>query len=103
MFPMPERITVWNITGNDGSGGMTWSTPVSYDARIAFKNEKFTDKNGDQLMSTAVCYSEGATMLINSQVFFGDSTDASPPATANDVRALSATPSGTDLKKAWFV
>jgi len=102
MFPLPDRITVWNVAGNDGAGGLTYSAPVQYDARIAYKQEKFTDKNGDQLMSVAVCYSPGVEMLIDSQVLFSESVDASPPAAANDVRALSATPSGTDLKKAWF-
>lgn len=103
MFNLPEKLTVWNEVANDGFGGITWSAPVTFDARIAFLQEKFTDANGDQLMSSAVCYSEGATLAINSQVFFGTSVAVAPVAAANDVRAISQTLSGAgDLKKCWF-
>ena len=103
MFDLPETITVWTKSANDGYGGSTWSTPVSYDARIAYKSEKFTDSNGAQLISTAVCYSEGSALENNSVVFFGTSVAATPPDAANDVKQISQTPSGSgDLKKAWF-
>lgn len=103
MFTLPEKITVWNAATEDGLGGKTWSGPFVYPARIAFTQKKFTDKNGDSKMSTAVCYSKGAGLLIGAMVLFGESTDAAPPSSANDVRALSQTPSGAgDLKKAWF-
>jgi len=102
-FRLPETITVWNRTASDGLGGGAWSAPVQYPARIAFQQQKFTDTNGDDQMSTAVCYSYGDQLDIGSEVFFGASTDASPPAESNDVRALSMTPSGAgQLKKAWF-
>lgn len=101
MFDLPEKITVWRSTDNDGFGTKTWSAPVVLDARIAFKQEKFTDINGDTSISTAVAYTDG-DMQLNDQVFFGVSTDLTPVAAANDVRALSETPSGTDLSKGWF-
>jgi hypothetical protein len=103
MFELPEKITVWNSTGNDGFGRFIWSSPVIYDARIAFVQKKFTDTNGDSRVSTSVCYSEGLELKNGSMVFFGESGAISPPSEANDVRALSQTPSGAgDLKKAWF-
>ena len=101
MFPLPEKITVWRETANDGFGGKTWSAPTVLDARIAFKQEKFTDINGDQLISTAVVYTDG-DMQIDDRVFFGTSASSSPVPAANDVRALSSTPSGTGLVKGWF-
>lgn len=101
MFPLPEKITIWRETANDGFGGKTWSAPAVLDARIAFKQEKFTDANGDTAISTAVVYTDG-DMLLNDKVFFGESASASPVAAANDVRARSATPSGIDLVKGWF-
>ena len=101
MFDLPEKVTVWRATGNDGFGGITFSSPSVLDARIAFKQEKFTDLNGDTSISTAVVYTDG-DMQLNDQVFFGVSTDLTPVAAANDVRALSTTPSGTDLSKGWF-
>ena len=101
MFSLPEKITIWRETANDGFGGKTWSAPVVLDARIAYKQEKFTDTNGDTAVSTAVVYTDG-DMLLNDKVFFGVSASASPVAAANDVRARSATPSGIDLVKGWF-
>jgi hypothetical protein len=101
MFALPEKITIWRVTANDGFGGKTWSTPVTLDARIAFKQEKFTDVNGDTAISTAVVYTDG-DMQLDDKVFFGESASASPVVAANDVRALSSTPSGTDLVKGWF-
>jgi hypothetical protein len=103
VFNLPEKITVWNQVSNDGVGNITWSDPDVYDARTALKQEKFTDKNGDQQISTAVAYSDGVNLKINSQVFFGESVELEPIAAANDVRALSQIPSGVgDLKKVWF-
>ena len=102
-FNLPEKITIWNRTGSDGLGGGTWSAPIQYPARIAYEQQKFTDTNGDVRVSTAVCYSNGATLSIGSHVFFGASSDAFPPPESNDVRAISQTPSGAGaLKKAWF-
>ncbi|MCK5614635.1 hypothetical protein KAR91_72895 [Candidatus Pacearchaeota archaeon] len=100
---LPETISVWNAAGGDGFGGITWEGPFEYSARIAFKADKFTDVNGDQLLSTAVCYSEGAELQIDSKVFFGSSASVIPVAEADDVRQISRTPSGiTNLKKLWF-
>lgn len=101
MFDLPEKITIWRETGNDGFGGLTFSAPVVLDARIAFKQEKFTDINGDTSISTAVVYTDG-DMQLEDKVFFGVSTDPTPVAAANDVRALSSIPSGTDMSKGWF-
>ena len=101
MFSLPEKITVWRETANDGFGGITWSAPSVLDARIAYKQEKFTDGNGDDSVSTAVVYTDG-DMLLNDKVYFGTSVELSPVAAANDVRALASTPSGTNLVKGWF-
>jgi hypothetical protein len=103
MFDLPETITVWNKGADDGFGGITWTAPITYDARIAFKSEKFTDTNGDQLLSTAVCYTEGATVYADSLVLFGESLSVSPDQSADDVRQISQTPSGAGaMKKLWF-
>ena len=103
MFDLPEIITVWNKGANDGFGGITWTTPAQYPARIAYKSEKFTDTNGDQLLSTAVCYTEGTDVNTDSVVLFGESFSATPDDEADDVRQASQTPSGAGpMKKLWF-
>lgn len=102
-FTLPEWITVWNTTGGDGYGGDTWSAPVSYPARIAYSQQKFTDSNGDTVMSTLLVYTEGDAAAIGSQVAVGKLADLTPPAAANDVRSISQTPSGAGpLRKLWF-
>ena len=101
MFCLPEKVTVWRETANDGFGGKSWSAPVVLSARIAFKQEKFTDASGDTQISTAVVYTDG-DMQIDDKVFFGVSAELSPVAAANDVRALSSIPSGVDMSKGWF-
>jgi len=102
-FPLPEKITVWNAVGNDGLGGMSWSAPVVYSARIAYVQKKFTDSNGDTIVSTAVCYAYAPELVAGSMVFFGETTSPTPVTDSNDVRALSFTPTGGGtLRKAWF-
>ena len=102
-WPLPETITIWNPAGNDGLGGIIWSPPIYVQARIAYKQQKFTDKSGDTAVSIAVCYSKSTELKIGSMVTFYPSGAIYPPAQANDVRALSQTPSGAgDMKKAWF-
>ena len=101
MFDLPEKITYWREADNDGFGGKTWNGPNVLNARIAYKQEKFTNINGDIEISTAVVYTDG-DLQVDDKVFFGESTDTEPTQNSNDVRALSATPSGTTLKKGWF-
>lgn len=102
MFDLPEKITIWQRPVNTGFGGGTWSAPVVVDARIALRQEKFTDINGDQQISKAVCYSESDRLGAGAVVLFGESGAIVPPAEADDVRAFTATPSATDMRKAWF-
>ena len=102
MFDLPETITYWRKSGNDGLGGFTWSAPVSAPGRIAYSQRKFTDINGDDKMSSAVCYTE-AGIQTGDMVYFGETTSPTPLPDANDVRLSTNTPSGAGtLKKAWF-
>lgn len=107
MLPLPERITVWKRANTDGLGGSSWSAPAVWPARIAYSQRRFTDINGDDATSTAVCYAQAPVTRQEVQqgvyVLFGESTAVNPPDDANDVRALSYTPSGAgELRKFWF-
>lgn len=100
---LPEDSTVWIKGGNDGFGGFSWLGPYPIKCRIAYSAQKFTDTNGDQLVSTAVMYSESEHAINGASVLLGEvSTSPEPTQKANDIRQTAKTPSGTNLKKAWF-
>jgi len=105
MFDLPDKITIWikKAAGTgDGLGGGGYDGPFVVDSRYALKQEKFTDINGDQQVSKAVCYSESGKLITGALVFLGESEELNPDKAADDVRALSAIPSATDMRKAWF-
>ena len=102
MFDLPEKITIWSIATEDGLGGRTYSGPFVVDGRFALKQEKFTDINGNQQISKAVCYSRSDKFIAGAYVLLAESAAIEPPAEADDIRALAATPSVTDMRKAWF-
>ena len=102
-FPLPEKLSIWTPATNDGFGGITWNGPFVVASRQALRQEKFTDINGDQQISKAVCYSESEQLTtLGARLIFGESSAIEPPADADDVRAFAAIPSGTNLKKAWL-
>lgn len=110
MLELPERITLWRRKQNTGFGGAGWNAPELYDARIAYSQKRFTDINGDEVTSTAVCYTDAPIdrddIKRGVYVLLGvESTAPEPPEQADDVRALSHTPSGDGvetLRKFWF-
>lgn len=103
MFDLPEKCTIWNPGTNDGFGGVSWDGPYVANCRIAKRAQQFTDSNGDQLMSTALLYTDSVALKSNSQVLlFVESAAIIPPSEADDVRQISEVPSGTDMKKVWF-
>lgn len=100
MFSLPEKITVWNQTADDGFGGKTWSRSI-YNSRHAFKSEQFRDSQGQLTVSKAVVYTEN-TVSIGDRVFIGESTSSTPVQAAEVVRGLSSVASFTNMKKVWL-
>jgi len=100
MFTLDEDITIWSFI-TDNHGVKTWFRHAAK-GKHAFKQEKFTDINGNQQISASVCYSDDDNFKPEAYVFFGASADLEPPQAANDIKALSQTPSFGIIKKAWF-
>lgn len=101
-FRLPETITVWRNTGNNGYGQLIWSPPVVQPGRYALRQERFTDANGNTAISRAVCYLRG-DIAINDALLFGSSINPTPAGEYLDVKAVSQVPSGAgDLKKVWL-
>ena len=102
MFDLPETVTYWKFLGSDGLGGSSWGAPTTTASRIAYKQERFTDANGNDSISKAVCYVD-IELIDGDYVFFGVTTDLAPNSESNDVRAYAVTPSGAgSLRKLWF-
>lgn len=101
-------LTLWRPLGEDGLGGVTWSAPESHACRSARVQRRFTDRNGDDAVSSAVTYTRASIsddeVLRGVRVLLGVvSTQATPPREARDIRDLSENESGAgDLKKLWF-
>lgn len=95
-----QKITLWKITGENGSGGSVYSAPVTVDGKYALVQERFTSLEGEQVLSKAVFYTEAEVVPNEFWVVFGESTDSEPPADAEMVRAIKQNPSMFgDLKK----
>ncbi len=98
---LPQKITYWKKTANDGYGGFTWSAPVSPDARIANKTERFMNEEGRELISKKVVYCRDSNITPGSVFVEGESTDATPPASTEEVKAVASNSSYTDMVKLW--
>ena len=104
MFDLPEKCTIWNKGASDGFGGVSWDGPHKEKCRIYDKSEKFTDTNGDTLVSSSVLYSDSVHLRAGSIVLQYEHSDAlTPPSKANDARGRVAAPSCTDMIKVRFV
>lgn len=102
MFSLPETITIWVKTGNDGFGGFSWSIPVKRDSRNANKQEQFRDANGQLTMSSRVVYSKATELAVGVMVLVGESSASSPTVDAEEVRAIASIPSAITMKKVWL-
>lgn len=102
MFNLPDKVTVWNVTGGSGYAGYAWSTPLVIDARFAFRVKKVVDKNGADATSSSVVYFDDTTVKLDSKIFLGESASTNPPVDSKDVINFASTPSGTDLRVAYL-
>jgi len=100
---LTDTVTIWFEKGNDGFGRVSYTSPVEAPAAIALKQERFTDINGDDSISQAVFYTETNITSKKCFVFFGSSTELSPPEGSEQVKATSQNPQMFgDLKKGWI-
>ena len=97
-----QKITLWKITGENGSGGYVYSDPIVADGKFALKNDQLTDANGEAVYSKAVFYTEQPFEVNIHAVYFGESNLATPPKEAELVKAVKHNPSMFgELRKGW--
>lgn len=73
----PQTATYWEVTGNDGFGGKTFSTPVSLNVRWQDVNEKFVNANAEEVVSMSKVFLED-DVTIGSFLYLGTSVQSSP-------------------------
>ena len=100
MFTLDETFTIWTVTRN--GFGQTTTQRVEIPGRHAFKQELFTDKNGNQSLSQAVFYFESDLPTLSTFVKFSVDSSTEVPEDAYEIKAYSNTPVFGSLKKAWL-
>ena len=102
MFDLPEKVTVWTETSNDGEGNRTYAHEIA-NARHADIQKMITDKHGKSYMSKAAIYLRSDTVSLKSIVKMGGTEALTPPDDADEVMQLANTPSGAgNLFKLWL-
>ncbi len=51
-----QDIVYWGTPANDGLGGITFATPVEIKCRWEDVKKKFTDSNGNEVVSSSIVY-----------------------------------------------
>lgn len=100
MFTLDEVFTIWVVTRN--GFGETSTQRYEIAGKHAFRQELFTDKNGNQALSQAVFYYESNLPTLSTFVKFSVDTSSEVPGDANEIKAFAVTPSFGTLKKAWL-
>lgn len=98
-FNQDQQVTVWNKSSSDGFGGITWDGPHVINCRWSASQEKSTDSNGDEFVSTHIVYSTNPLLKLDSKVFLGVSSQTSPNSESNDIRSLMYTPVFGEMRK----
>ncbi len=98
-FKLPDKATFWMVLANNGTGGKTWSTPITVAARIANTNTVTTTPEGKNHQATKAFYTETA-IPIGAYVAQGTSVSATPISGAQQVVNATSNSSMTTMNKA---
>jgi hypothetical protein len=100
-----DDVTLWTVgTGDDGFGKINMSTPISFKGRWEDKQELFTNRAGEQVVSRAAVYlpdTSDVSVTLESWLYRGVSVVVDPRSLkgAYQVRALNEVPDIRHLKK----
>lgn len=100
-FDTNTDVTFWNPTGNNGTGGKTWSTPVNTKAMIAEANETVFNEEGKEITASKSVYTR-VKLERGAYVVEGIVTDLTPTTTAQHVIKASVNPLEVNEFKAWL-
>ena len=95
---LPTKITYWLPTGNNGTGGKTWATPVTINGRIAEVAEEFFEDEGKKVWANKAVYAL-TRIPTGGYIIEGIYSDASPVAGAQKVCKVSSNPTFTNYNR----
>lgn len=107
-----QTCVYWSPAGVNGFGEPLYADPVELACRWEDKQELFRDKEGQEVVSSAVVYPE-STVVLGGYLFLGDLADLSSAeeddprivSNAKEIRSTGASPNlkGTQwVYKAWL-
>lgn len=90
----PQTATYWALSGNDGFGGMSFSTPTSVSVFWQDVQQKYMNENGEEKVSKAKVFLE-QDVTVGSYLYLGTSTESSPydVTGAYEIKSFSKIPS----------
>ena len=97
---LPQTITIWRPTGNDGAGGNTWAAPVAVPGRSADFIEQVKTAEGKVFTSKRVFYTEQDIELGDYIVVSDKSALPAPSDNALEVKFVSHNPTMSTLYRA---
>lgn len=71
LLKLDDEMTFWVPTGNNGTGGKTWTVGAKTDAKLADTNEIVNEPNGKQIKASKTVFSKVDTP-VGSYVIEGD-------------------------------
>ena len=93
-----QKVTYWLPTGNNGTGGKTWSAPVTINGRISEVAEEFFEDEGKKVWANKAVYAK-TRVPTGGYIIEGTYTSASPVSGAQTVMRVSSNPTFTDYNR----
>jgi len=97
---LPQKITYWLPTGDNGTGGKTWASGVVVPARITvIAAEQVFDSEGKAVMANKVVYAN-IPLPIGAYLVEGENKNIAAPTSGSQmVVMLSSNPTMTSLSR----
>lgn len=97
-FKLPQKITYWMPTANNGTGGKTWAAGITIAARIAPVDETVFTPEGKEQKATKAIYSR-TDIPVGAYVIEGTHAGTTPATGAQLVIKSASNTTMTDMNR----
>ena len=87
---MTHTVLHWAVSGTDGYGKHTYSTPEELSAMIQKKREMVKDRNGQDIVSDVQVFLSDSTVTFDDFIFLGAEDDLDSSEDTTDPTSISA-------------